>query len=465
MKHVPGNAKKGRMTPEEAAKLARQDKRKLIGLSLLFFMVLVAFITSILSAKNKREQESAAMRDKMVVQAPESQVYVPEFTEKAVFDNLGDVDPTQRTILREPAVLATLKYSMQLTPAHLDALGIQELTPELSSELDAAPGEHRTQPYRFRGEILSAQHNLGDENAPETFLGTLRGEDGQYAHFFVSDNGKDATLHDNMARIDGLFAQMYKREVEGEWINAPLLVSRRLMPTYKPLVLGPDLATPSLADVTDDVLDSTSGIPDQAKWELMAKALQDKGQINWDEAPVLSDEYLERMLQGDDSLRGMPFQIPILNNMDARTVTVGENPLGLKTVMTGWMGNYLSKKANGLIHWMAPIDNPALHDFATSGKLVTGRGFYMKVWAYQASNGSLGRVPVFVMESVDVHTPAPDKSHTVTLWLMLGLTVFFLGLFSWLLASDRRRTDALHKRLLERRRARRDAGKQGQPTA
>ena len=124
-------------------------------------------------------------------------------------------------------------------------------------------------------------------------------------------------------------------------------------------------------------------------------------------------------------------------------------------MIQGWMGDFTSRKGNGLLRWVGAFDKPALHDFEGEARLVTGRGFFLKMWIYEDTKGSPSKVPFFVMQSVDVHTPEPDMSHTRILWAMLGLTGIMVLLIGWLLARDKRQTEALQQRLKERRRARR----------
>ena len=124
--------------------------------------------------------------------------------------------------------------------------------------------------------------------------------------------------------------------------------------------------------------------------------------------------------------------------------------------MEGWVGDATSKKGNGLVRWFGAFDNPALHAWDSDAHLVTARGFYLKTYVYETGRKDIERAPVFIMESLQVHNPEPDKSHTVFLWGMLGLTAILVGVISWLLSRDKRQNEALHRRLLERRRARRE---------
>jgi len=59
MKRTSGHPSHARMTPEEAARLAGKDKRKVIVLTIGLLVLIGAFVTSTISAKNKKKAEEA----------------------------------------------------------------------------------------------------------------------------------------------------------------------------------------------------------------------------------------------------------------------------------------------------------------------------------------------------------------------------------------------------------------------
>ncbi|HPF14442.1 MAG TPA: hypothetical protein PLJ12_09265, partial [Planctomycetota bacterium] len=352
MKHIPGKSVTKRMTAEEAAILARQDKRKLIILTLGLAVLVAAFVVSTMSANRKKAEEDARLLGGVANQSGPltTEVFVPDFPDRAILDAVADKTESEQVILNEPAVLAVLKYTQKLTPMQLDQLGMRNLTAEDIQAIASDPAQHRLDARRARGRVLQVRAKAGTDAAPGTIQGTMETTDGLRLHFVVGDAGKDE-LPNDVLRLDGFFVQMYKTEAQREWITAPLFVGRRLIPSYAPLVLDENLDTPALAKVTDDQIGDVTGIPEEAKWELMAKAIQGKDRIDWAQAPEINDEYIGRMLAGDPSLRGQPFRIPVRINADSRTVRAGENPLMRDTFMEGWIGDYTSKKGNGLIHW------------------------------------------------------------------------------------------------------------------
>ncbi|MDF1837328.1 MAG: hypothetical protein P1V35_05630, partial [Planctomycetota bacterium] len=255
MKRTSGHPTQGRMTAEEAARLASKDKRKLIILSIGFLVLLGAFITSTISAKNKKKDEDAKLASAVVVDdsSNQSQVFVPEFKQKELLENIYDSKESEQVHLKEKVILATLKHTRLLTPIQYTELGIQKLTPEVQAVIAAEPAAHRLDPLRVRGKIINLRHRPGTDESPATYYGTLEQADGSRAHFVVSDSGKNDDLPSDFLRLDGMFVQMHHAEVDGEWINAPLLVGRKLIGSYDYLKLDEDLNTPSMAMVQDDV--------------------------------------------------------------------------------------------------------------------------------------------------------------------------------------------------------------------
>lgn len=444
------------MTPEEAARLAGKDKRKVIVLTIGLLVLIGAFVTSTISAKNKKKAEEAERNSAMAMEDEigEAQVFVPEFKRKELLEGIMDSNESEQVRLKEEVILATLKHTRLLTPIQYTKLGIQTMTPEVQATIAADPKAHRLDPLRVRGKILELRNRPATDESPATYYGTLEQLDGTRAHFVVSDSGKEDELPSYFLRLDGMFVQMHLAEIKGEWINAPLLVGRKLIGSYEYLTLDENLSTPALDSVQDDERNNVTGIPYQAQWQLLAKVTQDNGQIDWEAAPEFNDEYLGRMVKGDDSLRGMAFRLPISTSKDARTVVIGENPLHRNQLMKGWIGNYTWKKGRGLIQWIGAFDNPALHDFTNSAKLVTGRGIFIKTVLYETRDGDVGQSPVFVMQSVDRHIPKVDTTEREVLWGMLGLTGLIMILITWLLSRDKRQNRILQEKLAARRRAR-----------
>ena len=445
------------MTSEEADRMAKKDKRRLIVLSIGFMILVGAYISTNTKANEYGDSAKEKLASGVVMDAlvSDSQVFVPEFKDASLLDNILDSNEAEQVHLKEESILATLKYTRKLTPIQYTELGIQDFTKEIQQALAANPADHRLDPLRVRGEILNLRHRPGTDKSPATFYGTLEQKDGSHAHFIVSDSGKNDELPSDFLRLDGMFVQMHHAEIKGEWINAPLLVGRKLVGSYEYLQLDKNLSTPAMALVEDDVAtEGAKGIPYQAQWELLAKANQEAGQIDWDNVPEFGDEYLGRMFKGDDSLRGMAFRFPISSSQAASTVEVGENPLHRNQIMKGWIGNYTWKRGNGLIQWIGAFDNEALHDYRGKAQLVTGRGFFLKNVVYEMRDGRAGKTPLFVMQSVEVYTPKIDTTEKQILWALLAITGIIMVVITWLISKDKRQNQILQSKLAARRRAR-----------
>ena len=218
----------------------------------------------------------------------------------------------------------------------------------------------------------------------------------------------------------------------------------------------------SLEAVQDDELFdengemAVTGIPFDAKWGLMSKAFDSETDTNWAEAPELTSDLLNEMFQDGEKYRGQAFTLPISRNVGSWVKDPGENPLRLDKITTGWVGNMTWKGNATAIHWIAPFDDIALMDFEGDARLITGRGYFLKNWLYEKASGDPGRVPFFVMDSIEVYTPEPDRSAIVMMWGVLGGTIALCGLVFFLLRQDRRKTAALHAEMVRRRRQRRD---------
>ena len=330
MKHVPGKKSQARMTREQLDQMARKDKRKVIVMVLGFVVLLGAFVATQVSAKRRQAEEEARMASRIEAEnaAPESQVFVPDFPDPQALEGISDKSKEGRILLDEEAILATLKYVQRLTPAQMDSLGLRNY--DLGEDLEAMtadPANFRLKPLRARGKIIRIRERAATETTPGTFIGTLENHEGERVHFVVSNDGANEELDSDFVRIDGLFVQMHEVEIDRWWTNAPLLGSRSLTQSYAPIQLNESLATPAVEVVQDDKVGEVWEFPKLAQWQLMAKAQQENGRIDWETAPVLNDEFIGRMVDGDDSLRGQPFRIPIKRNMGTRTVKERRKPL------------------------------------------------------------------------------------------------------------------------------------------
>lgn len=450
-------SKPRKMTPAEAEAMAKRDKRRILLMVLTLVVLGGSYMWANFQQKQRAAEEQLAtpLLDDPV---EDSRLYVPPFDDRSPLEGIDDSAQEGRLIPNAEALQAVLRYTLALTGEHYAEMGAAALTTEASSALVTAPAEHRLEPYTIRGEILDLGRRAVDgASGGYAWFGTLRAQGGPAAHFAVDRDPADSSLtKGSFVLMEGLFLQVLSVEVGREWIDAPLLVSRKLATSHPYLVLNEDLMTPAVNAARDDSVQSQEGIPFDAQWQLMAKAVQENGRVDWDAAPELNAETLNALFEDGTAFRGKPFRIPISKNMDTRTRSVGENPLHIDQVSSGWIGNYTWSGKAGLVQWIGPFVDERLHDWKGSAELVQGRGFFLKNVLYQSRDGNPGRVPFFVMQGLDIHTPTPDQTAEYIMWAVLVVTMILSLLVIYLLRTERRSAARLQAELLKRRQARRN---------
>lgn len=453
----PNVSKPSRMSAAEAEALARRDKRRIL-------IMLAALIMLAMSYGWARYQQAQRADDDLLARPEadepieQTRLYVPPFQDRSAVEKINDGKRLSRLTPDTEALPPVLRYTSALTSQHYIELDSQPLDAATASTLQQAPADHRLEPYWVRGEVIDLHsRSLKEASEGVAWQGTLRSDQDVELHFVVDRNpAKDNLTKGSFVRAEGLFLQLYSTEVGAQWIDAPMLVSGKLLPSYPLLALNEALDTPALLNIIDDDVDNQQGVPFDAQWELMAKALQDEGQVDWENAPTLDGEMLNKIFEDGETYRGHPFVIPISKNMDTRTYAAKENPLHLGSISSGWIGNYTWSGKAGLVKWVAPFVNPDLHHWEDSAKLVKGRGFFLKNLLYQSRDGNPGRAPFFVLQDLEVHTSVPDRTPMYILWGMFGITGFLSVLIVFLLRRERKSAQRLQQQLVQRRKARRD---------
>lgn len=464
MKH--NYPKPHKLTLAQAEALASRDKRRMLVMGIGTLLLGACFFMARANAPSGDElqQHLDGHSGEELVAATE--IYVPPFKDRTPLAGITDASEEQRLVVDAVALRSVLRYSLALTTEHFVAMGLLPMDAQAVSALQATPAEQRLDPFRARGEITDLRERSTEgASGGRAWYGTLRTEAGVDVHFVVDhDPARNQVEQGSFVRLDGLFLQLYRTEVGADWVDAPLLVGRSLSPSHPFLTLDEYLYTPALVGLTDDSINSHSGVPYDAQWELMAKVTQDQGQIDWDNAPTLNAVLLNQIFENGDAYRGKPFIVPISKNMDTRTVTeFKDNPLHMDAISAGWIGNYSWKGQAGLVQWSGPFVDENLRDWKNSAELISGRGLFLKNVIYEARDGNLGRVPYFVMQSIQVHTPVSDPAAAMLLRAVFGGTIFLLFLIIWLLRRERRGAAKLQEELTRRRIARRAAGKSDMP--
>jgi len=472
-----------RMSKEEAERLARRDRNRLIvmavGVVLLGGAYLFAQYQADRSEERQEDELSARVADDRPTDTETSDdIYVPPFEAEEVLAEIDDSTAPGRETLEPRALEVAFDYARRVSQeATLDAMGMRVLDAAVQQEISSAPAEHRLAPLRVRGRVVAARRRPRDGAPTETedWIGTLETDDGRSVHFLVARgpvqaNGLRSVARGDYLRLDGLFHALYSSPVEREGgfeaVTAPLVLGRDLTPTPPPMTEELARELPALADVEDDSIDDITPPEDfeDAFWQLMGKARLLDGEVDWESAPELSPELLAEMFEDGDDLRGMAVTIPVSINMDTFTRRVGDNPLRLERITEGWIGNTTWKGAVGLVRWYGPFSERGMMREELSNeddRYVTGRGFFFRNHVYDTSTGQPARAPVLILSDIEVYTIPPDPNAALIGYAVLGGTIGLAGMIFLMLMSDRRKSKALYEDMIRRKRARRARGEGG----
>ena len=69
-----------------------------------------------------------------------------------------------------------------------------------------------------------------------------------------------------------------------------------------------------------------TGLPEDALWELMAKASSPDPGTDWESAPALDGQLMGEILADGEPYRGMAVRLELSKNLDGWTERAGENP-------------------------------------------------------------------------------------------------------------------------------------------
>lgn len=470
--------KYSRISPAEAERMARRDRNRLIGFTVLAVLLGASYLVVQNQSKNRRAEAEREQRAELPGGGAETQIYVPEFDAPEVLESIADGTEAERQSLADEPLEAVFRYARSVGDASMmDALGRRELDGAVRQELMEAPAEHRLDALRIRGRVAVARRRPRDGALKGDWIGTLRDLDGEFTHFLAARAPKQANQLRGVApgdylRMDGVFHSIHSVpvEIDGEIVEvtAPLVVGRDLMASIPPISAELARETPALADVKDDPKEGAEFDPaefDDARWQLLGKAQLVGEEIDWEAAPELDNELLQTIFENPDEYRGVPVRIPISVNMDTFTEVVGDNPLRLPRITQGWIANMTWKGPATAIRWYGPfIRRDMRHkEINDENRYVTGKGFFFRNHRYASRDGTLRRAPVFVMHDVEIFTPEPSKTIAYTAYFVLGGTIFLIVVIYLLLMADKRRSNELYEEMLRRKRARRERQADGGP--
>lgn len=436
--------------------LQKGERNKLIGMSALLVIVLVAFFTSRFQQSKHEERQGARVAD----EEPEfvETVVVPPFTAaEEVAAQVLDNRPEDRVLLPSKVLAPYLDYSRGFSDAQFQAMDLRELTPELHAEISANPAAFRAQPFRVRGflgDIKSIDHSDGTRE----YRGWLTMPGGEVSHFIVSELDDDPVL-DGYMRVDGLFLKLYRRKGQlGQWAEGPLFVGARAVrsfPESEPY--DAEVLQARLDKIEDDSATRSTGLDGyvfDAQWLLMDYANSEAGAaIEWDSENVLEldNEVMVDVLKNGSKYRGKPFRIPVSKNMGIWTRNAGENPSRLDQITTGWIGNWTWSNQAGVIKFVMPAFRPDLQD----AELVEARGFFLKNFNYEPRDGGTRQAPYFVLTDITEFVPERSFLAENLMYVVVGITLFLIALFPLLLLRDKKKSEALQRDLVRRKQERR----------
>jgi len=451
-----------KLTLEHVEQLQRRDRNRLLVMTFAAVALGIGYLVSkdqATSLPDELEEPTAQIQEGPAI-------VIPEFDLPQILERIRDGSQAERVVVDAEVLTSVFNYGRIFTDRHFEAAGARELTGAALEEIEADPSAVRVKPYRAHGWIERIEKRRREASLPEEWFGTLQieGQDGSrdsspgFAHFVVLDMPAETEVGD-FVRIDGMFLKLYRREIGQDWYEGPLLLGPRGVSSVPRSDLSKVIA-PDLGSVQDDEVADVSGLDDTVTWDLMAQALQENdletAKVDWESAPVLDSQTMGRLFQDGEQYRGKPFRFEVCRNLGTWTESAGENSLRLTKVTKGWIGNMTWKGPAPVLNFMAPFDKPELNDRYGGAKYLQGRGFFYKNYAYEQSNGTPGRAPVFVLAGIEAFIPTVDPTPRYMMWGMLIGAVLMSGALWFLLMRDRKKAEELQAELIRRRRERRE---------
>ena len=432
--------------------LQKGERNKLIVMSVLLVVVIVAFFTSqAQQSKHERAKQGALEPEPEFVET----VQVPAFTAKEeVAKEILDNRREDRVLLPSRVLDPFFDYVRGFSDVQIQAMEPRLLDAAAYDELEADPSARRAEPYRVRGKVGDLRSLLRKDGTTE-YRGWLILPDERVVHFVVGDV---TTLGDYM-RVDGLFVKLYRGQSDtGEWQEGPLLVGARAVRSYpEAKEHDPVALAAALEQVRDDTMADLTGLDGPAFSALWGLAVYADGAeadaIDWDSEEVfeLDNMTMVDVLKDGAPYRGKPFRIPPSKNMGTWTESPGETPSRLDQVTTGWIGNWTWTNQAGVIKFIMPEARPELSD----AELVTAKGFFLKVFSYEPRDGGIRQAPYFVLTEIEPFIPEKSETAQYLMWTILVITLLLLALFPVLLFRDKRKSEALQRDLVRRKQERR----------
>lgn len=430
-----------------------REKKRLVLLGIAFLLILGAVIAAQIQSR-KRETARLEAAAQLGPQALPTEISVPTIDVAGLEAVADDLDPAHRVVLPGAVLEAGFAQSAQIYDGVYEPLGGRELTAALAAEMVRAPTQFRGQLFRVRCMVEEMREITGAE-APEDQRWFLRGklEDGCDLFFAVKEIVGLAPVPGDFVRVDTLFARAHRAEVQGRWIDAPLLVGPRMLESFQKLAPVKELTPQQFLGVQDDsVARGFEGLGYQAYWELVSYVKHlEPGQVDWEQVPVLDNSTIMALFANGAEWRGKPVRIPVARMLAVWRQAQPENPLRVEHLVTGWFGRGDWVGQAKVASFVAPYTDvpPSIE------KNFTARGYFFKNLGYVPKNGGAAIAPFFVLESMEEFIP-PDTAGLRQIGYIVAGSLLVLALGAVIMVRrDRKASEALEAELLRRRRERR----------
>ena len=467
--------KYAKISPEEAARMARRDRFRLIGLSVSTLLVGALYLYS----QARTLDEAEALRDEAAAEevAAEEPIQRVPFEQPEVLAQIEDATDSQREFLESAPLREVFSYARLQTRKALEEDGIRTLDAEVSQELLDDPSGHRLDPILLRGQVLAVTQRKGADDSQSGWLGSLLTDDGSLGYFLVANAPKiegDPAAPQSIGpgdyvRVDGIFHKAYRAPVpaavgSGELRSSsgPLILGFRATPSTPAITEDLARALLTLETVRDDEIAMTfdESTFDLQQWELMAFAKMVGDETDWEAAKELDQAALTQIYENGEEYRGVPFRVPVSINLDTFSRTVNDNPLRLDRVTEGWIGNNNWKGSVKTIKWIGPfarrdlLRTKGLKGAEDAHRYVEAKGYFFRNILYTNLAGEPRRSPVFVLHDLEVFQLKGSNPVAPIAYLVVGATILMVFVIFMLLRADRRKSRRLQEEMVLRRRKR-----------
>lgn len=406
---------------------------------------------------DRRDADSATDRNSAPIQqrAHETNIPVPKIDVARLEAVAHDQRENQRALPSNEAIEAGFAAASVVRDALFAPMGGRELDAAMCAAIVADPKAHRGKLFRARGWIEDPQQLDGppkDESPRHLFR--LRLEGGGGAWCVAAEFPDGAPQPDRFVRVDGLFLEVQREEINGQWSDAPLLVGPRAVESFSRIEPVRSLAQVSFALVQDDsVQTGFSALPINEYWSLVSYAQHvDPATIDWDAAPVLDSATIDKLLADGTNWRGRAVRLQACRVIGIGTEAADENPLRIDRLTTGWLRNSDWNGEARVARFTSPLPNVSVQE----GDEINARGFFFKNLGFSPRGGGADVAPFFVLQSIEPRAPGFAGSLR-SLMYIVGGSMAVVALAIWfLLRRNEKNSGELQVDLARRRKLRRE---------